>query len=386
MKCYDLIVVGAGPAGSTAARAAAALGLETLLLEKCALPRAKPCAGGLSLGALRELDFPLPEELIERRCRGMRVVQGRFSNTVRADETIAFMVTRSNFDHYLARKAAEAGAEFREAEAFETMEPSLVGLRVRTATGEYGAKLVIGADGYFSRVASAIRGRFSRREKRFCLIADLPMPEKDIDERMGDFVTLNYGYVKLGYAWVFPKRDYLSFGVGGSPESAKGTAARFKEFVASFGIAGDFPVQGCYIPVTRFGHDCVAERVLLAGDAAGFVDSFSGEGIRTAIASGRNAAQTAAAACAENDFSLSSMKRYQDGFYAAHKRDLEASNWIADFSFRYPGLVLGTLLRSDEVLHRYTEVAKGELPFAEFASWAVRSLPRFVARRVIFFR
>jgi geranylgeranyl reductase family protein len=383
VKGYDLIVVGAGPAGSTAARSAALKGLDVLLLEKDALPRFKPCAGGLSLGALRELDFSLPKELVERRCVGMRVIQGAYSNTVRSDETIAFMVSRPAFDEHLARKAAQAGAELREAEAFVSLEGWGDGLRVLTEKGEYRAKVVIGADGYFSRVAPSVRDGFSAKERRFCLIADLPMPEAEIDERMGDFVTLRYGFVALGYAWVFPKRDRLSFGLGGSIETAKGMAPRMREFVASFGIKGDYPIRGCFIPVTRFGHRCFAERILLAGDAAGFVDCFSGEGMRAAIASGRLAAETAAAACAENDFSPRSMKRYQDAFYAAFKDDLDASNRVSDLSFRYPGLILGTLLRSDEALLRYCDVTKGELSFAAFAAWVARRFPLLIARRIL---
>jgi geranylgeranyl reductase family protein len=383
MKGYDLVVAGAGPAGSTAARVAANGGLRTLLLERFEQGRAKPCAGGLSIGAIRELGFALPEAIVERRCRGMRVAQGEYSRLVRAEDFVAAMVTRSDFDSYLAAKAAEAGAELKAGEGFRSLARTAEGLRVRTDSGEYLAKIVIGADGYFSRVAPYARGAFSRRERRFCVIADAEMGEAEIDERMGDFVTLRYGYVRHGYAWAFPKRRHVSFGVGGALEAAPYMARRLREFAASFGVSGELRIRGCFIPVTRFGHSCAAERVLLVGDAAGFVDCFSGEGIRTAIASGRMAAETAIEACGEGDFSLPSMLRYRDRFYAAFKRDLQASNLVSDIAFRFPDLVLGSLLQSDEALMRYLDVTKGELSFADYAAWVARRMPLILARRLV---
>jgi flavin-dependent dehydrogenase len=107
-QMYDVIVAGAGPAGSTAARLCAEHGLRTLLLEKEKIPREKPCAGGLSIAASRELGLSLPGNLIERRCRGMRLVVGETQTTVQVEHDVAYMVRRSSFDAFLAGEAARA--------------------------------------------------------------------------------------------------------------------------------------------------------------------------------------------------------------------------------------------------------------------------------------
>ena len=110
---YDLIVVGAGPAGSTAARTAALLGLDTLILEKKTFPRYKPCGGALSSKAASLLDFSLPRDICERTITGARV---HFRNQIQERHTgynLTTLITRSRFDHLLLQKAQEPGADIK---------------------------------------------------------------------------------------------------------------------------------------------------------------------------------------------------------------------------------------------------------------------------------
>ncbi len=119
---YDLIVVGAGPAGSTAARTASKMGLKALILEKEAFPRYKPCGGALSDRAISLLDFSLPEELCERTITGARV---HFKDVVTERHKgyrLLTLVTRSSFDNFLLQKALDAGAKHATQKVLDFVE------------------------------------------------------------------------------------------------------------------------------------------------------------------------------------------------------------------------------------------------------------------------
>ena len=114
IRLYDLIVVGAGPAGASAARTAAQLGLKTLLLEKDKLPRNKLCGGGVTPKVLKLLGFGLPDELIEYTARSTRIHVGEGCFNFETDRTLVYMTSRTRLDSFLADKAVEAGAELKD--------------------------------------------------------------------------------------------------------------------------------------------------------------------------------------------------------------------------------------------------------------------------------
>lgn len=383
MTSCDVAVIGAGPAGSTAARTAARSGLHTVLLEKCTFPRTKPCAGGLSLAAANELDFDVPDDLIERRCTAILLAQGAYSNRIETGRENARMVDRARFDHHLAARAVEAGAEFREGVALRGLEPGKDRVRLETTGGPWTARIVIGADGCTSRVAAGVRPKWRPDERRFCLVADVPCATEQINRQIGDTVVLHYGYVRHGYAWIFPKREHLSFGIGGLLDNAALTISRFRDFLALWGMDRGSRLRGCHIPITRFRTPVCADRIMLAGDAAGYVDSFSGEGIRYAIASGRMAAERAAAALEAGNCSASFLDEYRRAFEATYRRDLRVSNLFTDVAFGRPDLIMGTLLRSDQVVRHYCRVLRGELAFHDFAVWSAARFPGLLLRRAL---
>jgi geranylgeranyl reductase family protein len=382
VRRYDVIVVGAGPAGSTAARRCALGGLKTLLVEKEKLPRYKPCAGGVSRAAVEALDFPLPEQLVERRCRGMRVSLGNLRNQLKCSDTVAYMVSRSAFDAFLSGKAVEAGAALHEKRACVSVEKGERGVVVRTDKGSVRANVVIGADGFHGRVMRSLRPGFDREETRFCVIAEIPLSESRISEMFEDLVEIRYGYVEKGYAWLFPKKYSVSAGIGGLPGEARSMMRSFKRFLAAEGLDGSGRVRGCFIPVTRFTHDNHADGVLLCGDAAGFVDSFSGEGIRFAVMSGALAARTALDCHERGSFSARDLSGYEELCMEAFGRDLLSSAKLTDLLFRHKGILLGTAIKSDRVLRAYLETLTGERSFTEYVGWVKARFPLFVLGRL----
>src|SRR3989304_3750670 len=154
---YDLIVVGAGPAGASAARTAAQHGLKTLLIEKDQVPRNKLCGGGVTPKVLAKLDFKLPDELIECKAKATRMHVGESQYHFEADRTIVYMTSRSKFDAFLADKAVEAGAELRAPNPVYRIQITKSHVEVKTPNGSFSSKILIGADGPLMPSAGAGR-------------------------------------------------------------------------------------------------------------------------------------------------------------------------------------------------------------------------------------
>jgi geranylgeranyl reductase family protein len=385
LKKYDVIVVGAGPAGSTAARCCAKSNLSTLLLEKEKFPRYKPCAGGVTRAALNELDFTLPRNIIERECSGLRAGFGGRHNAVQVNSTVAYMVKREKFDKKLADMATEAGAELHSSEACLAVTRGNKNITVHTDCHEYQGNIVIGADGFFSKVLKNMRDGFDKKEIRYCLSVDIPLSETEITKRMGGFVELQFGFVDYGYAWLFPKRDCISAGIGGMLNHAKLLKQKFKEILKMWDFRTDLKVKGSFLPVSRFDHDVCTERIMLTGDTAGFVDSFSGEGIRFAIISGKIAAETALYCHNRGNFTKKTLGYYQDKCFETFGSSLKLSNKLTDTFFRYPRLLIGDAIENDEILLGYLKTLTGEMDFFDLVRPLKKMIPRLLFKKIFSF-
>ena len=382
-KKVDVIVVGAGPAGTTAARHCARYGLKTILLEKTRLPRAKPCAGGVTVAAARELDFDIPKNIIERQCTGLRILFRGVGNEVRIPEPISLMVNRSDFDQHLATMAVRAGTLLLEAEGCTGIELENDRVVVRTGQRVLSAPVIIGADGFSSRVRKLFQPKFDQDEIRYCVLSHIPMSPHEIAGRFKDLITIQYGFVSEGYAWIFPKGSHLTVGGGGALSQSGDLPNRFREFLAFNHLNPNANLRGCFIPVSRWRHDIYTDRILLVGDAAGLVDSFSGEGIRFAIASGKLAAEIVITAHRKGDFTVQTLNKYQERCWDYMGRDLERSNHATDLIFKHPNLLFGTIVRNDEALKQYIRSVTGEISFSDFAGWIRGRMPRYLIRRYL---
>ena len=163
---YDVIVVGAGPAGSTAAYECAKQGFKTLLLEKYKIPREKPCGGAVMYRGLKIIRERVPKDIVERRIYGLRFLlpDGKGTEFV-SDKLIGITVFRDRFDEYLARRANDAGAEFKDDARVVDAKVSAESAKVQLADGtEFSAKYLLGADGVNSVVSRALGLRPKRKE------------------------------------------------------------------------------------------------------------------------------------------------------------------------------------------------------------------------------
>jgi len=293
MDTLSVAVVGAGPAGATAARLLAARGARVSLIEARRLPRAKLCGGGLTPKAQR-LVPPGALETVERRVHSLELRGGHFP-AVRLDEPGAeiAMVERARFDLALTEAAAAAGAEIRDDERVETLAEDGTGVTLTTRRGTLRVDALVAADGDPSGIARRLGLGGAADRHSLALEVDLPLaPDLPADTAVLSFA------VRGGYAWYFPKGDHGNVGVGSYHVTPRDgvTNAALREALVRFARsieldAGEGRIAGHWIPQGLRRGPLASARVVLAGDAAATADPLFGEGIAYAIGSGIAAAQ-----------------------------------------------------------------------------------------------
>jgi geranylgeranyl reductase family protein len=289
---FDAIVAGAGPAGSTTAYRLARAGARVLLLDRARFPRDKPCGGGVTMRAVHELPFsidPVVEDVVDRF--EVRLTYGRrFDLPARAP--LCLMTQRSRLDAFLAERAAEAGAEFRDGVRVESVEPVEDGVSVVAGGDRCQASVLVGADGANGVVARAA-GLDRGRDLGVALEGNCGYDDVR-EERYRGRLVLELGVAPGGYGWVFPKGDHVNVGIGGWEREGPTLRARLARLCAAHGIAPDrlTSLRGHRLPMRRPRAALVRGRTLLVGDAAGLVDPLSGDGIYEAFVSSRLAAET----------------------------------------------------------------------------------------------
>ncbi|MEV5691242.1 geranylgeranyl reductase family protein [Micromonospora globbae] len=297
MIVWDLAVVGAGPAGLSAAYAAARAGVRTLVVERAAHPRYKTCGGGLIGTSLAAVQDRIEVPAHDRVDRVTFTRNGRRQFSRRHGGPLITMVRREEFDDRLRAAAVEAGAEVRERAPVRALEQDADGVRLRLADGStVRARTVIGADGSSGVTARHVGVRYRQVDLGLELEIEVP-PEQQ--ERWRRHVLLDWGPLPGSYAWVFPKGDRLTVGVIAARGEGECTRDYLRAFVDRLGLA-DAPAAHDSGHLTR----CRAEdsplrhgRVLVVGDAAGLLEPWSREGISYALRSG----ELAGAAVAEGD-------------------------------------------------------------------------------------
>lgn len=290
MSRFDAIVVGAGPAGSTAARELAAAGARVLVVDRAGFPRYKACGGGIPLRTEKLLPFPIDPvvedsvSLLQVSCRGA----SRFVRD--SGQPFAHMVMRDRFDWLLLEHARRAGAEFRPATLVR--EVSVNGaVSVRADGFEAEAAYLVCADGAHSPVGKMAGLGEGIAE---CAAWEVEVRAPALRQRAyRNTALIELGYRPWGYAWLFPKQELLSIGIVLPREQAGRMKEHVRAYIESLGLSGaevDI-ARGHKIRFRRGGEPIASERALLVGDSAGLADEFTEEGISYAIESGRLAAR-----------------------------------------------------------------------------------------------
>ncbi len=361
---YDAIVVGSGPAGSSATLDLAGAGARVAVLEKMALPRYKTCGGGIVGRALRALAVDVGHT-IERRCHRaeLHVLDTNLCfRTARLDPIVS-MTMRSDFDFALVSAAQTAGAEVHQACEVVGVAPARDGaVTLDTTKGPMRTRFVLAADGATSLLARK-SGWQDDRQLIPALECEVSVSTRDL-ERFSDAARFDFGFVPAGYAWVFPKRDHLSIGVGTMRRRPINLHQLFAEYLTRIGIRDVRTIErhGYLIPIrprTVFARG----RTLLLGDAAGLADPVTAEGISFAIQSGRLAAK----ALLRSGFDESAaLEAYHAELGREILPELRAGRGLARLLYDSPSLRKWLFRHSGQRLSEgVTDVMMGEKTFRE---------------------
>jgi len=305
---YDVIVVGAGPAGSTVSRKCAEKDLETLVLDKQSFPREKLCGGAVSERTLKLLDFDIPEEVINQGCNGARVHFQGETVEVEKDYRLGLLVSREKFDSFLLKKAKNKGAEVKDGERVLNITDKGSHVLVKTDKEVYRSKIVVGADGVDSTVAREVLGE-EISEEYFKLALENRVEEvKFQDKKCDGIIDVFFGDIDGGYGWVFPHRDFFSVGIGSYEDKMKKPLKRQESFLKDLNLDAPDDFRGHRLPVGGQGRKKVSGRTMLVGDAAGLVDPLTGEGIYYAIKSGKMCGETIGKAFSDEEPDLKELK------------------------------------------------------------------------------
>jgi geranylgeranyl reductase family protein len=280
---FDVIIVGAGPAGCAAAYDLVAAGRRVLLLDRRRFPRVKPCAGGITVKTARRLRYSIGP-VVRQVCTDLQVGDHLDrSTTFRGPHPICAMTVREEFDDYCLRQTIQRGADFRVVTHLSAITETAHSVSAETSGGSFTAKYLIGADGANS-VVRRLLPNAAPLALGFAIEAQLPMNDPPD-------MAFDFGVVEFGYGWLFPKRDHVNVGLyTNATELRPGRAALADYARARLGTDALQHVIGHHIGLQGWHAVPGTARIALVGDAAGLVDPMLGEGIHNAVASGQAAA------------------------------------------------------------------------------------------------
>jgi geranylgeranyl reductase family protein len=370
VECVDVLVVGAGPAGSAAALRLARGGARVLMADRARFPRDKPCGGGVTGRALRHSPCaidPVVEDVVHTF--ELRLRYGR-SFERRSRRPLILMTQRRRLDEHLAEQAAAAGVRFHDETRVEDVAAENGHVTARVGGRRVRASVVVGADGANGVVAKAA-GLGDGIVRGVALEGNAPWDRLSAERYRGRAVV-EVGVVGGGYGWLFPKTDHANVGVGGWAAEGPKLRDRLARLAAAYGLplGALSEIKGHRLPMRRPGSDVASGRILLVGDAAGLVDPLSGDGIYEAFVSARLAAD---AILAEE------LDGYQPALAAALDQHLHAS-WTAKRALdRHPALCFWAA-RAPRVFDVVAGLLRGDVGHPNDAVGLARPPLRAIAR------
>ncbi|MGW2632535.1 geranylgeranyl reductase family protein [Streptomyces chattanoogensis] len=384
-QVWDVVVVGAGPAGASAAHAAACTGRRVLLLEKAELPRYKTCGGGI-IGPSRDSLPPGFELPLRDRVHAVTFsLNGRMTRTRRSKHMLFGLINRPEFDAGLVESAKDAGAEVRTGVTVARVEqhgaevPDRRTVAVVLGDGEVVlARAVVGADGSAGRIGGHVGVKMEQVD--LGLEAEIPVPGTVAEDWAGR-VLIDWGPMPGSYGWVFPKGDTLTVGVISARGEGGATKRYLEDFIGRLGLAGFEPsISSGHLTRCRADDSPLSRgRVLVCGDAAGLLEPWTREGISFALRSGRLAGEWAVRVAEAHDAVDARRQALNYAFAIKAGLGVEMSvgrRMLGVFS-RRPGMFHAAITGFRPAWHAFAKITRGTTTLAEL----VRTHP--MARRAL---
>jgi len=395
-KFYDVIISGAGPSGSLLGYFLANKNIKTLILEKENFPRYKVCAGGIQWKVLQLLPFNI-EEIIEKKISGIyfsRKLKDIFYK--KYHEPLIYTVNRAKFDNFIVNQALNSGCQINFKEKVIDFSVEKDQVKIITKENVYFSKILVGADG----AGSIIFKKLNKNKKIQKIIGyetEEPLNKFSFYQSFDDNLLLDFTGIKKGYLWIFPKNDYLSIGDGGPVndvlnikkyllwflqnysnklknsnlfqssvinESVKKgkKSPSFNE--AEFGNESEMQkkIYAHFIPVRNDNSFLSDYRVLVTGDAAGFGDGFTGEGLYNAFLSSNIAFESIVNALANRNFS------FYDYFEKINNKifeNIKLSLLISKIFFSSPTFYYKLIKNNDRLFNSCARILRGEKTYSD---------------------
>ncbi len=366
---HDVAIIGTGPAGALLAYELAAAGRDVLLVEKKRLPRYKACGGGLTPRALSLLPFSI-EPVVEDAATTARLRVNDCTAFQRTyPQPVVHMVMRDRLDALLVQKARDQGVRLAQGARFLAAAGTPGEIEIKTAGGTFGTRLLVGADGVFSRTARHIGLTIHYRTMN-AVEAEIEPQDRD-QQRFRHRFDFDFGVIDQGYGWVFPKQNHLSVGVLTRRPRAVTIRRDLQRYLGFKGLAqariGSLKLHPIpYAP--RRANAYASPMGLVVGDATGMVDPITGEGLYYAF----RTAQMAATAIRAFFDQRAPLADYNRRLHRTLGREVRYAGLLADILYRLPGLSYPLLARfGDRIGAKHMEVFEGTLDYPRLFRYVV---------------
>jgi geranylgeranyl reductase family protein len=359
-------IVGAGPAGSTAAKILSEMGFKVILIDKEKFPRDKPCGGGIPQRVIKRFPYILYNDLIENTIFGgiAHTPDLKDEVTLKRDKPLGATILRRNFDYELVKLAINSGTIFMDEKLVTDIKILDDKAKIIINDGSsIDSKLVIGADGVWSTIAKKSGLDEGNKNVGLCIFEEYHIDSSTLDRYFGE-KRLSHIFMKFqginGYGWIFPKKNHLNLGICAftlsGQESIKQINLReiYNNYIRILKERKIIPnnlesikIKGGQLPLYPL-EKTYSDRVILCGDAAGFINPFSGEGIYYAMLSSEIAANIISKALNSGKTDEGFLSRYQKIWKKEFGRDIKLYYMVGKKQSKRANTMV-TLIKKDKI-------------------------------------
>jgi geranylgeranyl reductase family protein len=365
---FDVVIVGAGPSGSMTGYYLAKAGVHVAIFDKERFPREKACGGGLQVRAAKRIPIDL-EPVLRGTLKGITFsfrLGDRYSKKYL--HPLVYSLLRVEFDDFLLESAQKSGAKVYDGVkviSIESLKPGLVS--VQTNVGEYLCNVLVGADGANSVTRKGINA-LTDYFWQVGLYAEIP--DEYLNKHLIDYeqMRVDWGTLPSGYGWIFPKDGYCNIGVGSPTIIGHRLRAYLQEFIKHENVLKNGALEklrfsGHKLPTLTKTTRLYKQSIILVGDAAGFVEPLTGDGISYALHSSHLAAGSILRNLNKGIFDF---KDYEIAVKDEIVSEINFSRKLLSFFIAFPRLAHEVIKNNDRVWEAFCKVLRGEDSYGVF--------------------